>query len=152
MEHHIVCCSNLDNKESRHTKIGGISNVVLEKNVQNELQEHVTKDEVHSRAKEKRSILARITKQQKLWIGHNLRHPNNLLTLEIEGRFIGKRGQGTKRGTYRHIETQYLLMWYIMKLRNKREKSGQSIMTISLMNNLKQENNVIVNIMSLELL
>ena len=50
-------------------------------------------------------------------------------------------------------ETQYLLLWYIMKLRKKREKSDQSIMTISLMNNLKQENNVIVNIIkSLELL
>ena len=74
--------------------------MLLEKNVQNELQQHVTKDEVHSRAKEKRTIVARITKQQKLWIGHNLRHPNNLLTSEIEGRFIGKRGQGTKRGTF----------------------------------------------------
>ena len=52
-------------------------------------KEHVTNDEVLSRAKEKRSIIARITKQQKLWIGHNLRHPDNLLTLAIEGRFIG---------------------------------------------------------------
>ena len=51
-------------------------------------------DEVLSMAKEKRSIIYRITNQQKLWIGHNLRHPDNLLTLAIEGRFIGKRGQG----------------------------------------------------------
>ena len=63
-------------------------------------KEHVTNDEVLSRAKEKRSIIARITKQQKLWIGHNLRHPDNLLTLAIEGRFIGKRGQGRKRCTF----------------------------------------------------
>ena len=55
-------------------------------------EEHITNDEVLSRAKEKRSIIARITKQQKLWIGHNLRHPDNFLTLPIEGRFIGKRG------------------------------------------------------------
>ena len=41
-------------------------------------KEHVTNDEVLSRAKEKRSIIARITNQQKLWIGHNLRHPDNL--------------------------------------------------------------------------
>ena len=63
-------------------------------------KEHVTNDEVFSRAKEKRSIIARITKQQKLWIGHNLRHPDNLLTLAIEGRFIGKKGQGRKRCTF----------------------------------------------------
>ena len=63
-------------------------------------KEHVTNDEVLSRAKEKRSIIARITNQQKLWIGHNLRHPDNLLTLAIEGRFIGKRGQGRKRCTF----------------------------------------------------
>ena len=62
--------------------------------------EHVTNDEVISRGKEKRLIIARITKQQKLWIGHNLRHPDNLLTLAIEGRFIGKRGQGRKRCTF----------------------------------------------------
>ena len=66
--------------------------MVLEKNVIN--------DEVLSMAKEKRSIIARITKQQKLWIGHNLRHPDNLLILAIEGRFIGKRGQGRKRCTF----------------------------------------------------
>ena len=63
-------------------------------------KEHVTNDEVLSRAKEKCSIIARLTKQQKLWIGHNLRHPDNLLTLAIEGRFIGKRGQGRKRCTF----------------------------------------------------
>ena len=63
-------------------------------------KEHVTNDEVLSRAKEKRSVIDRITKQQKLWIGHNLRHPDNLLTLAIEGRFIGKRGQGRKRCTF----------------------------------------------------
>ena len=63
-------------------------------------KEHVTNDEVLSRAKEKRSIIARITNQQKLWIGHNLRHPDTLLTLAIEGRFIGKRGQGRKRCTF----------------------------------------------------
>ena len=63
-------------------------------------KEHFTNDEVLSRAKEKRSIIARITKQQKLWVGHNLRHPDNLLTLAIEGRFIGKRGQGRKRCTF----------------------------------------------------
>ena len=62
--------------------------------------EHVTNDEVLSRANENRSIIARITKQQKLCIGHNLRHPDNLLTLAIEGRFIGKRGQGCKRNTF----------------------------------------------------
>ena len=61
---------------------------------------NVTNDEVLSRAKEKRSIIARITKQLKLWIGHNLRYPDNLLTLAIKGRFIGKRGQGRKRGTF----------------------------------------------------
>ena len=53
-----------------------------------------------SLAKEKHSIIARITNQQKLWIGHNLRHPDNLLTLAIEGRFISKRGQGRKRCTF----------------------------------------------------
>ena len=63
-------------------------------------KEHATNDEVLSRAKEKRSIIARITNQQKLWIGNNLRHPDNLLTLAIEGRFIGKRGQGRKRCTF----------------------------------------------------
>ena len=63
-------------------------------------KEYVTDDKVLSRAKEKRSIIARITKQQKLWIGHNLRHPDNLPTLAIEGRFIGKRGQGRKRCTF----------------------------------------------------
>ena len=63
-------------------------------------QEDVTNDEVLSRAKEKRSIIDRITKQQKLLIGHNLRHPDNLLTLLIEGRFIAKRGQGRKRCTF----------------------------------------------------
>ena len=63
-------------------------------------EEHVTKDEVLSMAKEKRSIIGRITKQQKLWIGHNLRHLDNLLTLTIEGRFIGKRRQGSKRCTF----------------------------------------------------
>ena len=51
-------------------------------------------DEVLSRAKEKRSIIARITNQ------HNFRHPDNLLTLAIEGCFIGKRGQGRKRCTF----------------------------------------------------
>ena len=55
-------------------------------------KEHVINDEVLSRAKEKN--------QQKLWIGHNLRHPDNFLTLAIEGRFIGKRGQGRKRCTF----------------------------------------------------
>ena len=63
-------------------------------------KEHVSNDEVLSRAKEKRSIIARITKQQKLWIGNNLRHPDNLLTLAIEERFIGKREQGRKRCTF----------------------------------------------------
>ena len=63
-------------------------------------KEHVTNDEVLSKAKEKRSIIARITKQQKLWIGHNFSYPDNLLTLVIEGRFIGKRGQGRKRCTF----------------------------------------------------
>ena len=62
-------------------------------------KEYVTNDEVLSRAKEKRSTIATIINQQKLWIGHNLRHPDNLLTLAIEGRFIGKRGQGRKRCT-----------------------------------------------------
>ena len=51
-------------------------------------KEHVTNDEVLSRAKEKRSIIARITKQKKLWIGYNLRYLDNLLTLAIEGSFI----------------------------------------------------------------
>ena len=46
-------------------------------------KEHVTNDEVLSRAKDKRSIIARITNQQKLWIGHNLRHPDNFLTLAV---------------------------------------------------------------------
>ena len=59
-------------------------------------KEHVSNDEVLSRAKEKRSIIARIT-NQKSRIGHNLRHPDNLLTLAIEGRFIG---QGRKRCTF----------------------------------------------------
>ena len=57
-------------------------------------KEHVTNDEVLSRAKVKRSIIARITNQQKVWIGHNLSQPpDNLLTLTIKGSFIGKRGQ-----------------------------------------------------------
>ena len=58
-----------------------------------------------TKAKEKRSIIARITNQQKLWIGHNLRHPDNLLTLAIEGRFIGKRGQGRKRCTFLDLKS-----------------------------------------------
>ena len=96
MEHGIVCCRSLDNAESRHTKIGGI----WKKMFKISYKEHVTNDEVLSRANEKRSIIARINNQQKLWIGHNLRYPDNLLTLAIEGRFIGKRGQGRKRCTF----------------------------------------------------
>ena len=63
-------------------------------------KEHVTNDEVLSRAKEKRSIIARIINQQKFWIGHNLIHPDNLLTNAIEGHFIGKSGQERKRCTF----------------------------------------------------
>ena len=63
-------------------------------------KQYVTNYEVLSRANEKCSIIARITNQQKLWIGHNLRHPDNLLTLEIERSFIGKKGQGRKRCTF----------------------------------------------------
>ena len=72
--------------------------MVLEQNVQDQLQR--TCHHQRRRAKEKRSIIARITKQQKLWIGHNLRHLDNLLILAIEGRFIGKRGQGKKTCTF----------------------------------------------------
>ena len=100
MEHRIVCCRCLDNEESRHTKIGGILNVVLEKNVQDQLQRTCHQRRSTFKGKRKRCIIARITNQQKLWIGHNLRHPDNLLTLAIEGRFIGKRGQGRNRCTF----------------------------------------------------
>ena len=45
---------------------------------------HITNGQVLTKIKEKRSMLPRIIGQQKLWIGHNLRHSENLLTIAIE--------------------------------------------------------------------
>ena len=61
---------------------------------------HLTNEQVLTKITEKQSMFQRITEQQKLWIGHNLRHPENLLTIAIEGRFLGKRDRGRKRCSF----------------------------------------------------
>lgn len=59
--------------------------------------QHITNEKVLQNIEEERTIMKRITEQQKSFIGHNLRHPDNLLSLGIEERFIRKRRGGRKR-------------------------------------------------------
>lgn len=60
--------------------------------------DHITNEEVLLTAGESRNMMTRIRKQQQKWIGHNLRHDENLLTTVLEGKMKGKPARGRRCG------------------------------------------------------
>jgi hypothetical protein len=78
--------------------------VVLEKNGEDQLTDHVRNEEVLHRVKEERNILHTIKRRKANWIGDILRR-NCLLKHVIEGKLEGRIEMMGRRGTRR----KYLL-------------------------------------------
>jgi len=100
LEHGFVWCWNLDASDSRSEIPGKFRNVVLEKDGEDQLTDHVRNAEVLLRVNEQRNILHEIRKRKANWIGHILRR-NCLLKQVIERKIKGEMEVSRRRGRRR---------------------------------------------------